>query len=75
MTRIAIVEDEAAVREQLAGYVQRYTRQYGTPFEVTEFADGMEIQMCIRDRSSGGVQRLARPGRKPGERVQTQKPA
>ena len=35
MTRIAIVEDEAAVREQLAGYVQRYTRQYGTPFEVT----------------------------------------
>ena len=43
MTRIAIVEDEAAVREQLAGYVQRYTRQYGMPFEVTEFADGMEI--------------------------------
>ena len=31
MTRIAIVEDEAAVREQLTGYVQRYTRQYGTP--------------------------------------------
>ena len=28
MIRIAIVEDEAAVREQLAGYVQRYTRQY-----------------------------------------------
>lgn len=28
MTRIAIVEDEAAVREQLAGYVQRYTRHY-----------------------------------------------
>ena len=27
MTRIAIVEDEAAVREQLAGYVQRYTRR------------------------------------------------
>ena len=26
-------------------------------------------------KSSGGVQRLARPGRKPGERVQTQKPA
>ena len=43
MTRIAIVEDEAAVQEQLAGYVQRYTRQYGTPFEVAEFADGMEI--------------------------------
>lgn len=43
MIRIAMVEDEAAVREQLMGYVQRYTRQYGTPFEVTEFTDGMEI--------------------------------
>lgn len=43
MIRIAMVEDEATVREQLMGYVQRYTRQYGTPFEVTEFADGMEI--------------------------------
>lgn len=43
MIRIAMVEDEAAVREQLMGYVQRYTRQYGTTFEVTEFADGMEI--------------------------------
>ena len=26
-------------------------------------------------KSSGGVQRLAHPGRKPGQRVQTQKPA
>ena len=26
-------------------------------------------------KSSGGVQRLAQPGRKPGKRVQTQKPA
>ena len=43
MIRIAIVEDEAAVREQLTGYVQRYTRQYGTTFEVTEFSDGVEI--------------------------------
>ena len=43
MTRIAIVEDEAAVREQLAGYVQRYTRQYGAQFEVTMFTDGVEI--------------------------------
>ena len=43
MTRIAIVEDEAAVREQLAEYVQRYTRQYGTQFEVTMFTDGVEI--------------------------------
>ena len=33
MIRVAIVEDEAAVREQLSGYLQRYTRQYGTGFE------------------------------------------
>ena len=43
MIRVAIVEDEAAVREQLAGYVQRCTRQYGTLFEVTMFTDGLEI--------------------------------
>ena len=43
MIRIAIVEDEAEVRQQLRGYIQRYTRQYGTEFAVTEFADGMEI--------------------------------
>lgn len=38
-----MVEDEAAVREQLQGYIQRYTRQYGTEFAVTEFTDGVEI--------------------------------
>ena len=38
-----IVEDEAEIREQLMGYVQRYTRQYGTAFEVKTFADGLEI--------------------------------
>ena len=43
MIRIALVEDEAAVRAQLQGYVQRHTRQYGTEFAVTEFADGMEL--------------------------------
>lgn len=43
MIRIAMVEDEAAVREQLQGYIQRYTRQYGTEFAVTEFTDGVEI--------------------------------
>ena len=43
MIRIAVVEDESAVQEQLAGYVQRYTRQYGTQFELTMFADGVEI--------------------------------
>lgn len=43
MIRVAIVEDEAEIREQLTGYVQRYTRQYGTAFEVKTFADGLEI--------------------------------
>ena len=43
MIRIALVEDEADVRAQLQGYVQRHTRQYGTEFAVTEFADGMEL--------------------------------
>ena len=43
MIRVAIVEDEEAVREQLLGYVQRYTRQYGTTFEVRTFSDGVEI--------------------------------
>ena len=40
---IAIVEDDAATRAQLAEYVQRYTRQYGTTFQVDTFADGDEI--------------------------------
>ena len=48
MIRIAMVEDEAAVREQLQGYLQRYTRQYGTEFAVTEFSDGMEILDAYR---------------------------
>ena len=43
MIRIALVEDEAEVRAQLQGYVQRHTRQYGTEFAVTEVADGMEL--------------------------------
>ena len=34
MIKIAIVEDEAAVRDQLTAYVRRYTRQYGTEFTV-----------------------------------------
>ena len=43
MIRIAIVEDDAAVREQLTDYVQRLTRQYGTEFEVTVFPDGLDL--------------------------------
>lgn len=43
MVRIAIVEDEQTVRSQLTDYIARYTRQFGTEFEVTAFADGDEL--------------------------------
>ena len=39
---IAIVEDDPVTRAQLAEYIQRYTRQYGTTFQVDTFADGDE---------------------------------
>ena len=43
MIRVAIVEDDAEVQGVLQEYVRRYTRQYGTEFEVTVFADGVEL--------------------------------
>ena len=43
MIRIAIVEDEPAVRDQLVDYLRRYERQFGKMFELTTFADGDEI--------------------------------
>ena len=43
MIHIAIVEDDPQVREQLAGYVRRYERQFGKMFELTTFEDGDEI--------------------------------
>ena len=43
MLHIAIVEDDAEVREQLVGYVRRYERQFGPMFDLTTFADGDEI--------------------------------
>ena len=43
MIRVAMVEDEAAVRDQLMGYVQRCMRQYDAQIEVTMFTDGVEI--------------------------------
>ena len=43
MIRVAIIEDDAEVQGVLQEYVRRYTRQYGTEFEVTVFADGVDI--------------------------------
>lgn len=43
MIRVAIVEDDAEVQGVLQEYVRRYTRQYGTEFEVSVFADGVDL--------------------------------
>ena len=43
MLRIAVVDDEPAVRAQLCDYVQRYAEETHLPVEVTPFADGAEI--------------------------------
>ena len=43
MLRIAVVDDEPAVRAQLCDYVQRYAEESHLPVEVTPFADGAEI--------------------------------
>lgn len=43
MLRVAVVDDEPAVRAQLCDYVQRYAEETHLPVEVTPFADGAEI--------------------------------
>lgn len=43
MIRIAIVEDEVAVQEQLADYLRRYERQFGPMFTLRVFSDGDEL--------------------------------
>ena len=43
MIRIAIVEDEPQVRQQLVDYLRRYERQFGKLFELTTFEDGDEL--------------------------------
>ena len=43
MIRIAIVEDDRQVQQQLVDYIRRYERQFGRMFELTCFSDGDEI--------------------------------
>ena len=43
MVRIAIVEDEQRVREQLKAYIAQYAQEHDIEFEMTAFADGDEI--------------------------------
>lgn len=40
LKQIAIVEDEDASAQTLAGYIQRYAEETGQQFQVTRFADG-----------------------------------
>ena len=43
MIRIASVEAEPQVRQQLVDYLRRYERQFGKLFELTTFEDGDEL--------------------------------
>lgn len=41
--RVAIIEDDEATRCQLVNYLQRYTRQYETEFQIQQFSDGIKL--------------------------------
>lgn len=43
MVRIALVEDDAAYRQQLVQYLEQYTRESGVKFRITAFSDGDAI--------------------------------
>ena len=43
MIRVALVEDDAAYREQLTGYLRQYEREQGEKFHLSVFTDGDEI--------------------------------
>ena len=43
MAKIAVVEDNDAMREQLCGFIAQYARESGRQLDVTAFADGAEI--------------------------------
>lgn len=43
MIRVAIVEDDPQVQQQLVEYLRRYERQFGRMFELALFSDGDEI--------------------------------
>ena len=45
MLRIAVVDDELAMREQLCGYVRQYAEENHLAVEVVPFADGAAIAM------------------------------
>ena len=72
MIRVAIVEDDAEVQGVLQEYVRRYTRQYGTEFEVTVFADGVDIledYRAVYDIIFLDVEMKPRDGMEPARRI------
>ena len=53
MLRIAVVDDELAMREQLCGYVRQYAEENHLAVEVVPFADGAAFAM--RDETGGDI--------------------
>ncbi len=43
MIRVAVVEDDAAYRRQLSGYLLRYEQEHEEPIRITEFSSGIEL--------------------------------
>ena len=43
MAKIAVVEDNTAVREELCGFIAKYAQESGCKLDVTPFADGSQI--------------------------------
>ncbi|WP_294448849.1 LytTR family DNA-binding domain-containing protein [uncultured Gemmiger sp.] len=43
MFRVAVVEDEAAIREELDGYIRRYGQESGETFSVQQFTRGEDL--------------------------------
>lgn len=43
MLKIAVVDDEAAMAEELTSYLERFERENGEQFKVTAFRDGLDF--------------------------------
>lgn len=50
MAKIAVVEDNTAVREELCGFIAKYAQESGRKLDVTPFADGSQIVEPYRPR-------------------------
>lgn len=43
LVKVAVVEDDAAFRDTVKSYIERYYKEYGTDFSVDYFKDGSEL--------------------------------